>query len=350
MLLRNGRAPKPYQNGNWYMQTHVFSGIIILEGIMSAKMSGMDVDLELALCYRQSFWIMSWAVTWKFQIQTSSRIVLLTGITVGGCECGSIDSNLPYLSVIVVAPAQSAIDENGSWGRCVPQVFQFPWKPATIALFAEKRYWAPSYAKLFLMCQVPLLNVTDCIISFCIVLTVTTSTLYLNKIESSQQYLQIVDQSTEHCRWFSINSVGVSSNKLVCKGPGAQICSERGWFVLSYWSSMSFNLEIPIMPILCFSFCSRSLKPPESDIARRKEWFYFSVIKFRRWRWHAPVPEDVLCSVHDARTCLCEQNYDSLQLRGKQLQQRCSAIYRVVQSNSKLAPLDLWSNKACLSL
>jgi hypothetical protein len=59
MLLRNGRALKPYQNGNWYMQTHVFSGIIILEGIMSAKMSGMDVDLELALCYRQSFWIMS---------------------------------------------------------------------------------------------------------------------------------------------------------------------------------------------------------------------------------------------------------------------------------------------------
>ena len=65
-------------------------------------------------------------MTWKFQIQTSSRIVLLTGITVGDCECGSIDSNLPYLSVIVVAPAQSAIDENGSWGRCVPQVFQFP--------------------------------------------------------------------------------------------------------------------------------------------------------------------------------------------------------------------------------
>ncbi|CAL1151214.1 unnamed protein product [Cladocopium goreaui] len=31
--------------------------------------------------------------------------------------------------------------------------------------------------------KVPLLNVTDCIISFCIVLTVTTSTLYLNKID-----------------------------------------------------------------------------------------------------------------------------------------------------------------------
>ena len=35
--------------------------------------------------------------------------------------------------------------------------------------------------------QVPMLNVTDCIISFCIVLLVTTSTLYLNKIET---YLQ----------------------------------------------------------------------------------------------------------------------------------------------------------------
>ena len=109
------------------MQTNVFSGIIILEGIMSAKMSGMDVDLELALCYRQSFWIMSWTMTWKFQIQTSSRIVLLAGITVGGCECGSIDSNFPYLSVIVVAQAQSALDENGSWGRCVSQIFQVPW-------------------------------------------------------------------------------------------------------------------------------------------------------------------------------------------------------------------------------
>ena len=162
--------------------------------------------------------------------------------------------------------------------------------------------------------------------------------------------MQIVDQSTEHCRWFSINSLGVSSSKLVCKGPGAQICSERRWLILSYWSSMSFNLEIPIMPILCFSFRSKSLKPPESDIARRKKWFYFSVIKFRRWRWHAPVPEDVLRSVHDARKCLCEQTHDSLQLKGKQLQQRCSAIYRVVQSNSKLAPLDLWSSKACLSL
>jgi hypothetical protein len=65
--------------------------------------------------------------------------------------------------------------------------FLVPLKPATIALFAEKTYWVPSYAKLHLMCQVPLLNVTDCIISFCIVLTVTTSTLYLNKIEPSQQ-------------------------------------------------------------------------------------------------------------------------------------------------------------------
>mmetsp|Transcript_86921 Transcript_86921/g.137868 ORF Transcript_86921/g.137868 Transcript_86921/m.137868 type:complete len:434 (-) Transcript_86921:101-1402(-) len=33
--------------------------------------------------------------------------------------------------------------------------------------------------------KVPMLNVTDCIISFCIVLLVTTSTLYLNKIDST---------------------------------------------------------------------------------------------------------------------------------------------------------------------
>lgn len=33
--------------------------------------------------------------------------------------------------------------------------------------------------------KVPLLNVTDCVISFCIVLLVTTSTLYLNKIDST---------------------------------------------------------------------------------------------------------------------------------------------------------------------
>eukprot|EP00435_Cladocopium_sp_Y103_P023787 s447_g5.t2 len=35
--------------------------------------------------------------------------------------------------------------------------------------------------------KVPMLNVTDCIISFCIVLLVTTSTLYLNKIETCPQ-------------------------------------------------------------------------------------------------------------------------------------------------------------------
>lgn len=35
--------------------------------------------------------------------------------------------------------------------------------------------------------QVPMLNLTDCIISFCIVLLVTTSTLYLNQIESHLQ-------------------------------------------------------------------------------------------------------------------------------------------------------------------
>ena len=223
MLLRNGHALKPYHNGNWFICKQMFSLVSLFwKVIMSAKMSGMDVDLELALCYRQSFWIMSWTMTWKFQIQTSSRIVLLAGITVGGCECGSIDSNFPYLSVIVVAQAQSALDENGSVGKMCFTDFPGPLKPATIAPFCWKKYWAPSYAKLHLMCQVPLLNVTDCIISFCIVLTVTTSTLYLNKIESSQQYLQIVDQRTEHCRWFSINSVGVNSSKLVCKGPGAQ--------------------------------------------------------------------------------------------------------------------------------
>ena len=198
------------------MQTNVFSGIIILEGIMSAKMSGMDVDLELALCYRQSFWIMSWTMTWKFQIRAFDRD-----------HSGWLRMRVNRLKLALFKCDRGSASTKCNWrerfvGKMCFTDFLVPLKPATIALFAENKYWVPSYAKLHLMCQVPLLNVTDCIISFCIVLTVTTSTLYLNKIESSQQYLQIVDQRTEHCRWFSINSVGVNSSKLVCKGPGAQ--------------------------------------------------------------------------------------------------------------------------------
>ena len=49
-----------------------------------------------------------------------------------------------------------------------------------------------------------MLNVTDCIISFCIVLLVTTSTLYLNKIETRlQDVLKLGAQSSSLSFFFA---------------------------------------------------------------------------------------------------------------------------------------------------
>ena len=138
MLLRNGRALKPYQNGNWYMQTHVFSGIIILEGIMSAKMSGMDVDLELALCYRQSFWIMSWAMTWKFQIRAFDRD-----------HSGWLRMRVNRLKLALFKCDRGSASTKCNWrerfvGKMCCTDFLVPLKPTTIALFAEKNIGCPA--------------------------------------------------------------------------------------------------------------------------------------------------------------------------------------------------------------
>ena len=46
--------------------------------------------------------------------------------------------------------------------------------------------------------QVPMLNLTDCVVSFCIVLLVTTSTLYLNVIEAGLVQKKIVESSDFH--------------------------------------------------------------------------------------------------------------------------------------------------------
>jgi len=77
-----------------------------------------------------------------------------------GVICGSADhtSMLVFAGILLVVFVFGFVALCGFAVWKVMQMLAWPWK-------------------------VPLLNVTDCIISFCIVLTVTTSTLYLNKID-----------------------------------------------------------------------------------------------------------------------------------------------------------------------
>ncbi|CAL1127286.1 unnamed protein product [Cladocopium goreaui] len=111
----------------------------------------------VALCAFAVFMVPRWSAKRQNHFVACARFLVFRFRLVWGM-CPLI--NLPVVAATDYPPIQVVVIAMVLTTGMVMQMLAWPWK-------------------------VPMLNVTDCIISFCIVLLVTTSTLYLNKIDST---------------------------------------------------------------------------------------------------------------------------------------------------------------------